>query len=123
MTPATSGSTTYMNLSPSARLRKQIAMADQFRDFMAVLNAFDKHEVDYILIGGVAIILHGMERLTRDVDIFVKMNAENIDKLREALHSIFDDTSIDEITLEELNKYPVILMERQTVFVSISWHA
>ena len=112
-----------MNLSPSARLRKQIAMADQFRDFMAVLNAFDKHEVDYILIGGVAIILHGMERLTRDVDIFVKMNAENIDKLREALHSIFDDTSIDEITLEELNKYPVILMERQTVFVSISWHA
>lgn len=83
-------------------------MADQFRDFMAVLDAFDKYEVDYILIGGVAIILHGMERLTRDVDIFVKMEAENVDKLRNALHSIFDDTSIEEITLEELNKYPVI---------------
>ena len=83
-------------------------MADQFRDFIAVLNAFDRHKVDYILIGGVAVILHGMERLTRDVDIFVKMDAENIDTLRKALHSIFDDTSIEEITFEELKKYPVI---------------
>ena len=73
-----------------------------------MIDKFDKHEVDYILIGGVAIILHGMERLTRDVDIFVKMDAENIDALRKALHSIFDDPSIEEITLEELNKYPVI---------------
>ena len=47
-------------------------MADQFSDFIAVLEALDKHEVDYILIGDVAIILHGMERLTRDIDIFVK---------------------------------------------------
>ena len=83
-------------------------MADQFRDFIAVLNAFDRHKVDYILIGGVAVILHGMERLTRDVDIFVKMDAENIDTLRKALHSIFDDTSIEEITLrgiEEISSY------------------
>jgi len=83
-------------------------MADQFRDFIEVLEAFDKHEVDYILIGGVAIILHGMERLTRDIDLFVKMVPENIDKLRKALHTVFDDTSIEEITFEELNKYPVI---------------
>lgn len=83
-------------------------MADQFRDFIEILEAFDKHGVDYILIGGVAIILHGMERLTRDIDLFVKMVPENIDKLRKALHTVFDDTSIEEITFEELNKYPVI---------------
>lgn len=83
-------------------------MADQFRDFIQVFAAFDKHEVDYILIGGVAVVLHGMERLTRDIDIFVKMAPENIDKLRKALHAAFDDTSIEEITLSELQKYPVI---------------
>jgi len=83
-------------------------MAEQFRDFIEVLEAFDKNRVDYILIGGVAIIFHGMERLTRDIDIFVKMVPENINKLRKALHMIFDDTSIEEITFEELNKYPVI---------------
>jgi hypothetical protein len=83
-------------------------MADQFEKFIEVLEAFDKHEVDYILIGGVAVIFHGMERLTRDIDVFVKMAPENIEKLRSALHAVFDDTSIDEITLSELEKYPVI---------------
>jgi len=83
-------------------------MADQFQKFMKVLKAFDKQKVDYVLIGGVAVILYGGERLTRDVDIFVKLDAENIEKLKKALHSVFNDPSIDEITLDELHNYPVI---------------
>ncbi|MDZ7359759.1 MAG: nucleotidyl transferase AbiEii/AbiGii toxin family protein [candidate division KSB1 bacterium] len=83
-------------------------MEDQFEDFIKVLEAFEKYEVDYILIGGVAVILHGMQRLTRDVDVFVKFIPENIGKLRKALHSIYNDPSIEEITLSELNDYPVI---------------
>lgn len=81
---------------------------DQFEQFISVLDALDKHKVEYILVGGVAVILHGIERLTRDIDIFVKMEQSNIERLRNALHSIFDDESIDEITLEELQEYSVI---------------
>ncbi|UCH97302.1 MAG: nucleotidyl transferase AbiEii/AbiGii toxin family protein [Candidatus Aminicenantes bacterium] len=80
----------------------------QFEQFKRVLDALAKHKVDYILVGGVAVILHGIERLTRDIDIFVKMEHRNIERLRNALHSIFDDESINEITLEELQKYAVI---------------
>jgi len=83
-------------------------MPDQFKAFIQVLEALDTYKVDYVLIGGVAMILHGMERLTRDIDIFVKMVPENIERLRKALYSVFDDPSIEEITLEELQKYPVI---------------
>jgi len=83
-------------------------MQDQFKNFIQVLKALNKHEVDYILIGGVAVILHGMERLTRDIDIFVKLNKKNIKKLRTALRSVFKDSSIEEITLDELKKYQVI---------------
>lgn len=83
-------------------------MNDQFEQFISVLDALGKHKVEYILVGGVAVILHGIERLTRDIDIFVKMEQNNIQRLRNALHSIFDDESIDEITLEELQEYPVI---------------
>lgn len=83
-------------------------MVDQFRDFMRVLEAFDKNKVEYILIGGVAMVLQGMERLTRDIDIFVKMESENIHKLRKSLNSVFKDKSIEEITLEELSEYAVI---------------
>jgi predicted nucleotidyltransferase len=85
-----------------------IAMKDQFKKFLRVLEALDKKGVEYILIGGVAVILHGIERLTSDIDIFVKMDDENIARLRNALHSISEDQSIDEITLEALQEFAVI---------------
>jgi hypothetical protein len=37
-------------------------MQDQFAEFIKVLEALEAHEVDYVLIGGVAVILHGMHR-------------------------------------------------------------
>ncbi|MCG3119894.1 MAG: hypothetical protein ALAOOOJD_02447 [bacterium] len=36
--------------------------------FMDVLKALHEHEVEYILIGGVAVILHGVPRLA---DVFL----------------------------------------------------
>ena len=84
-------------------------MEDLFKKFLQVLEAFEKEEVDYILVGGLAVILHGMPRLTQDIDVFVKMNPENIGKLQKALHRVYqDDESINEITLDELNHYSVI---------------
>ena len=83
-------------------------MADQFTDFIRVLDSFDKNKVEYVLIGGVAMVLQGMERLTRDIDIFVKMDSNNIELLRKSLNSVFKDNSIEEITLEELSDYAVI---------------
>lgn len=80
----------------------------QFEQFKRVLDALAEHQVEYILVGGVAVILHGIERFTRDIDIFVKMEHGNIERLRNALHSIFVDEAINEITLEELQKYAVI---------------
>jgi hypothetical protein len=84
------------------------AMNNYLKSFLRVLDALDKEQVQYILVGGVAVILHGIERLTRDIDIFVKLDAENIQRLRKALLSIFDDESIEEITLEELQEFAVI---------------
>ena len=75
---------------------------------MRLFKAFEKEELDYVLVGGFAVILYGMQRLTRDIDIFIKMVPQNIKKLRKALHSVFNDPSIKEITLSELQKYPVI---------------
>ena len=76
-------------------------MANQLKKFLTVIDALNSFKVEYILIGGVAVILHGLERLTRNIDIFIKMTEENIEKLRKALFSVFDDPSINEITFEE----------------------
>lgn len=75
---------------------------------MAVLKALYEHKVEYVLIGGLAVSFHDISRVTKDVDIFVKRDPENIKKLRQALKAVFDDEAIAEITSDELQKYPVI---------------
>lgn len=83
-------------------------MTDQFKEFINLLKKLAEYDVDYILIGGVAVIMHGMERLTRDIDLFIRNTPSNIEKLKDALHSLYQDPSIEEITFNELQKYPVM---------------
>ena len=54
---------------------------DDFRDFIAALN---KHKVDYLLVGGYAVILHGYRRTTGDMDIWVDPTERNHLKLLKA---------------------------------------
>ena len=42
----------------------------------------NKHEVEYLLIGGFAVSYHGYPRLTLDMDFLITLKQENIDKLR-----------------------------------------
>ncbi|MBK8705182.1 MAG: nucleotidyltransferase [Saprospiraceae bacterium] len=52
-----------------------------FRDF---IRALDKCDVDYILVGGYAVILHGYSRTTGDMDIWVRRTSENYHKVVKA---------------------------------------
>jgi len=91
-------------------------MENQFNKFLLVLKAFEEYHVDYVLIGGVAVIFWGLDRLTRDIDLFVKSSPENVAGIRKALSSVFDDDSIQEITVEEFGKYPVLRYGTPTGF-------
>lgn len=52
------------------------------RELLAVLA---RHDVDYVVVGGIAIQAHGGERLTRDLDIMVGEDRANFDRLGAAL--------------------------------------
>lgn len=80
----------------------------RYAKFLAVLKALKDKGVDYVLVGGYAVILHGSQRTTTDLDIFVRTTDENLHKLREALKSVFNEQSIEEITVSELNEYSVL---------------
>ncbi len=54
---------------------------DDFRDFLHSLN---EQEVDYILVGGFSVIIHGYSRTTGDMDIWVRKTRENYKKLEKA---------------------------------------
>jgi len=64
--------------------------------------------VDFIIIGGIAVILHGMPRVSEDLDIIVKLNSDNIQRIRKSLLSLFNDKDIKEITLDEIENYSVL---------------
>jgi hypothetical protein len=81
----------------------------QLDDVKAVLAALAREKVDYVLVGGVAVGLHGLERPTVDIDLFIRVHEQNVDRLKAALRSVWDDPAIEEIRFEDLRgAYPVI---------------
>jgi len=57
-------------------------------DLMSLARALDRHEVEYVLIGGAAMALHGFPRMTKDIDLFLPVDAENNRRLIEALKAV-----------------------------------
>ena len=57
----------------------------KFRDLVGLLSA---GYVEFILLGGVAAVLHGSAHLTFDLDILYRRTPDNLDKLARALQSI-----------------------------------
>ena len=53
-----------------------------FRDLLALLN---DHEVQFMIVGGYALAFHGAPRFTGDIDIFIKPDAENSQRVIDAL--------------------------------------
>lgn len=64
---------------------------EDFREFIQSLN---DNKVEYILVGGYAVILHGYRRVTGDMNIWVNRTKENYSRLVKAFSqfgmSVFD---------------------------------
>jgi predicted nucleotidyltransferase len=50
-------------------------------DFAAALRDLNEAGIRYVIVGGLAVIRHGAVRATRDVDVAVAMDAENLSRL------------------------------------------
>lgn len=53
--------------------------------YLELLKVLRDHEVEFVVIGGVAVILHGVERATKDVDVVPEQSRENLARLWGAL--------------------------------------
>lgn len=53
-------------------------------DFRAFIDCMNDHGVLYILVGGYSVIMHGYNRTTGDLDVWVKPTSENYDCLVDA---------------------------------------
>jgi hypothetical protein len=53
--------------------------------FQRALESFRKHDVQYVVIGGVAAIVHGVPRSTFDLDILIRADEGNARRVLDAL--------------------------------------
>ena len=54
-------------------------------DFRELLALFSAHRVEYLIVGGYALAFHGAPRFTGDLDILVKPDAANAQRILTAL--------------------------------------
>ena len=54
-------------------------------DYRALLGALADHEVDFVIVGAVALVLHGSPRVTRDLDVCYSRDRDNLSRLAAAL--------------------------------------
>ena len=81
-----------------------------FEKVFALIRAMNREGVDYIVFGAVALNLHGIVRATTDADFFVRPDRDNIESLKRALRSIWNDPHIDEISADDLlGDYPSVM--------------
>jgi hypothetical protein len=82
---------------------------DFIDELLAVIRSLNEQEVEYVLIGGAALNVHGLIRTTEDLDLFIAPTADNIARTRRALHAVWNDPDIELITTEDLlGEYPAV---------------
>jgi hypothetical protein len=68
-------------------------MIPQLKEVRSFLEMLNNHQVEYMIIGGVAVNVHGYSRATGDLDIWYNPTKENLEKLLSAITSFGFDTS------------------------------
>lgn len=87
-----------------------------------LIRAMNDEGVEYITFGAIALWTHGIVRATEDADFFIAPTRENVDRLKRALRSVWNDPNIDEITAEDLlGDYPALRYGPPDIDLSIDF--
>ena len=74
-------------------------------DFEEFLSLLQKHQVDYMLVGGYAVAFHGHPRFTKDLDVFFRNSPDNVAQLKNALVDFgFNQDDVAGLALEKENE-------------------
>lgn len=46
-----------------------------------IIGSFNKNKLDYVLVGGAALVVHGIPRGTLDIDVYIVAKVETVNKL------------------------------------------
>ncbi len=77
------------------------------QEYLNLISLFNEEKVEYVILGGHAVIAHGYLRTTGDIDIFVGSDEENAERIMKALER-YGFTN-NEFEPEDFTKIPSFL--------------
>jgi hypothetical protein len=90
------------------------AREPQLDDLARLGRALNAHHVRYVLIGGFAVIAHGGARTTKDIDLLVDADPENVARVRQALQ-ILEDKAVSDVADDDVARYSVVRVADEIV--------
>jgi len=77
-----------------------------YQDFKELLLAFNAHNVEYLIVGAHALAAHGHVRATRDLDLWVRPEQLNSQRVLRALSEF--GAALTELTADDLSRKETI---------------
>jgi hypothetical protein len=75
---------------------------ETIQDFEDMLQFLDKHKVRYLIIGGLAFIYHAKPRYTKDMDLWIDPEPENVKRANQALADFGSPFLLDPKNIKEI---------------------
>ena len=76
------------NANPSNVILENRIMIITDKEVLTLFQKLNEHDVKYILVGGLAVIIHGYIRTTHDLDLWIKAEPDNKTKFSKALEEM-----------------------------------
>jgi hypothetical protein len=97
------------------------------QDFRDLLELFNKHKVDYLIVGAYALGFHGAPRYTGDLDVLVKPDPVNARRIMQALDEFgFGSVGLVAADFEEQGRvvqlgFPPVRVDIITSITGVTW--
>lgn len=76
-------------------------------DYKRIVEILDRHEVEYVIVGGIASLHYGAVHPTMDFDAVIRKSTANINRLTSALEELGAFLRVDNLSDKEARSLPV----------------
>jgi hypothetical protein len=80
-----------------------------------LFRTLDAHEVEYVLVGGLAAVLHGSTAMTNDADIVPARDERNVERLSAALRALEAQIRVPDGPPVAFDPHPALLRSMETL--------
>ena len=88
--------------------------APELEDLVSLCRALNAEGARYVLIGGFAVLLHGLVRTTKAIDLLVEASDENVRAVKRALGTLPDNAAA-QVADDDVRSYTVVRVADEIV--------